>query len=556
MVQKPGQTPKPGRSSPRTSGSPLDKPVARRVSARTRPAQPRAVSDQGPHHVEVPPIQPLERLPPSPPYPPLRRLLNRARSRWNSYHLHNDLRYFRSRDTADNEGLRVPATESVIYHCLWLTEFYTPSETDEMVRRLEAMRASMKVAGDDDFAKWVKEVRGRPYSGGWHNIGYLIPRGSRRSFLGPDTLETNLPRGVAHAPASVMSLTPSLTALVVQFIFDDSVTEEWLAPLAKSYQTRAKRRLGMIRFRGPRQLKPAEAAEARRRIRARCARWIEHAVPGHFSSLPGEDNHPAVEFVTLREGMPLGSYGRLDDYLYALDLYESFDTWTLDGALRLRRGGLIEKDPRVAVLAAREDELHAWGGWKHTGHGWNRTGALIGLHDFSQFAAAVAVDALISSYEAALANTRDRLSIGKASGTDAVLTMLEGQLAGLSRGVQSIGPELVQMADSPWFVSDLGNLTWHHEAHPASDPAVDLARFYRERAEGLVSSERTVRELLVASAQVAAAHEGVRLQRVTRWIAYFSAVVAVLSLVTALGSNRDQVRSSVEALIRLLFGHP
>src|SRR5665811_1893677 len=161
MVQKPGQTPKPGRSSARTSGSPLDKPVARRVSARTRPAQTRAVSDQGPHHVEVPPIQPLERLPPSPLYPPLRRLLNRARSRWNSYRVRNDLRYFRSRDTADNEGLRVPATESVIYHCLWLTEFYTPSETDEMVRRLEAMRASMKVAGDHDFAKWVKEVRGR-----------------------------------------------------------------------------------------------------------------------------------------------------------------------------------------------------------------------------------------------------------------------------------------------------------------------------------------------------------------------------------------------------------
>jgi hypothetical protein len=153
MARKPGQTPKPSRSSAGESTPPLDAPAARRVPARTRSAETRTPSDDEPNEVEDPPVPPLGRLPPSPPYPPLRRLVNRAKYKLWSYRLRDDLRAIRSRDTAENEGLRLPPAEAVIYHCLWLTEFYTPAETDEMVRRFETMRASMRGGSDHDFAK-------------------------------------------------------------------------------------------------------------------------------------------------------------------------------------------------------------------------------------------------------------------------------------------------------------------------------------------------------------------------------------------------------------------
>jgi hypothetical protein len=497
-------------------------------------------------------IPPLGRVAPSPPLPRAKRLVRRARFLWNSYRLGEDLSYFRGVDPDRNEKLRIPSSESVIYHCLWLTEFYTPSEADEMLRRLEAMRASMKIGGGHDFARSVREDRANPYSGGWHNIGYLIPDGSRRQFIGPDTFETDLPRGVTHGPAFVMSMTPSLTALVVQFIFDDSVTEEWVSPLAKAHTTHAERKLGMIHFPGPKELKRSEAADARRRIRARCAAWIERTIPGYFAALPGSDNHPAVEFITLRDQRPLGS-DSLDDYLDALDLRESSDTWTVDGSFRMRRGSWFEPDARVAVLAAREDELHGWEGWQGLGHGWNRQGVMVGLHvhSFNEFVAALAVDELISSYEAKLAKMRDRLNVGSAAGGDAALSVLERQLADLSRGVSAICPELVRMTEEPWFIQNLRDLSWHAEWYPLSapGPAETLVRSYRERAEALASSERALRETLVASAQVAAAREGLRLQRNARMIAVFGAALAALSLL-----GWDRVQRAIDALFKVLFG--
>lgn len=198
------------------------------------------------------PVPPLERINPDPPTPRSRRLVRRVRRLWNSYRLGHDLSYFRGLDGERNEKLRLPGSEHLIYHCLWLTEFYTPSEADRMLRRLESIRASMKISGATDFTASVREFRASPSGGGWQNIGYLVPSGARSRFMGPDIFETDLPKGVTHAPVCVMSLTPSLTALVVQFIFDDSVSDECVSTLSRQHTTYADRKNGVIHFPGPR----------------------------------------------------------------------------------------------------------------------------------------------------------------------------------------------------------------------------------------------------------------------------------------------------------------
>ena len=488
-------------------------------------------------------LPPLEPKPPEPPFPLHTRLRRWLRWLWDMYGPDREfLDSVSDRDAERNRAMRIPDGESVIYHCLWLTEFYTPSEAEEMLRRLETMRASMRQAMGRDFAKFVRDMRERTHGGGWHSIGYLVPRGGRTGYGGPDRLITDLPKGVTHAPATVINLTPSLTALVIQFVFDDSVTEEWLAPLHQFHRTRRVIDKGVIRYPGPGQDKPDATAAARAAIRGRCAEWIARHVPGYFSHLSGSDNHPAVEFVTLRRGTPLGEVGEPDDYLWVLGLNESFETWLVNDHLRLRQGSRPFDDdrPHIAVMGAREDELHAHGGWRDTGHQWGRQGVLIGFHEFDRFAAKLALGTLVASYESALARTRDRLVSGRAD-PDATLKVLQQQLSGLSRGIQSIGPELVRLLNAKWFRRDLPDIKWQMEMpQGVPDPVTAWIDNLRERAERLATSERSARELLVASAQVGAAKEGLRLQRGARIISMVALGVALLSL----AANRDAVVSA------------
>jgi len=496
------------------------------------------------------PVPPLERIDPDPPTPRSRRLVRRVRRLWNSYRLGHDLSYFRGLDGERNEKLRLPGSEHLIYHCLWLTEFYTPSEADRMLRRLESIRASMKISGATDFTASVREFRASPSGGGWQNIGYLVPSGARSRFMGPDIFETDLPKGVTHAPVCVMSLTQSLTALVVQFIFDDSVSDECVSTLSRQHTTYADRKNGVIHFPGPREQKRDEAAEARRRIRIRCAAWIKRTVPGYFAAAPGLDTYPALEFVTLRDRLPLDDHP-VDDFMEVLELCDSPYTWTVDGTFRLRRGNWTSRSERVAVLAAREDEVHKWKGWHGLGHGWTRTGVMVGMHGFSHFAAALAVDELICSFETELAKVRDQLSLPGLGRGDTNISRLERQLGGLSRATTAVCPELAHLADESWFAENLRELRWHSSFIPASAPAPgrSLLQSYRERADRLVASELALRETLVAGAQIAAAREGLRLQRTARILAALGVTLAALGLL-----GWDTVRHGIDSLVKVVFG--
>jgi hypothetical protein len=88
--------------------------------------------------------------------------------------------YFSDRDSKENAKARVPTDESIVYHCLWLTELYTPAEADRFLTRLDAMRSSMRGSQRDDVREWVTKMRGRPFSAGFHAIGYLVPKDGRR----------------------------------------------------------------------------------------------------------------------------------------------------------------------------------------------------------------------------------------------------------------------------------------------------------------------------------------------------------------------------------------
>ena len=72
---------------------------------------------------------------------------------------------------------------------------------------------------------------------------------------------------------------------------------------------------------------------------------------------------------------------------------------------------------------------------------------------------------------------------------------------------------------------------------------------YRERADRLVASESALRETLVAGAQIAAAREGLRLQRTARILAALGVTLAALGLL-----GWDTVRHGIDSLVKVVFG--
>jgi hypothetical protein len=457
-----------------------------------------------------------------------------------------DLAYFHTeRDPEEQASLALPDGERAIYHCLWLTEFYTPAETDAVISRLNRMSGVDELGDDPGLAEWMRDRRGRPFSAAWRNVGYFIPRGGTRAFIGPTTFETDFPRGVTHAPASLVSLTPSLTALVLQFVFDDSVTEEWLAPLNQSHSTFTERRRDVKVYVTPTHQAMREVLATRRAIRTRTASWLSENLPGYFSRV-GEP-HPSIEVVSFKLGTPLLGRGRLDDYLYVLGLYEDVGDCIFDDDLRFRWRD--DKNLNASILAASEPELYRWFSRYELGHEWSRLGVEVRMNDLSQFAATVALDGLIASFERSLASTRDRAIASPTVRSVDAQNTLETQLAGVSRAVQAIGPELMDSLEHPWFARDLERLRWLMDFRKDDpSPAAAAVDSYKRRASSLAASERIARDLLVAGAQVSASREGLRLQRTSRLIALAALAVAFGSFATAVLANFDKLISGLKAL--------
>lgn len=343
-----------------------------------------------------------------------------------------------------------------------------------------------------------------------------------------DGITWELPRGVEFAVANLHQVMPSVTAISVQFVFDDATAGFFQEILAATYETQMRKVGARARqYVTPPTQKAEKLEEARQSLRSRCQYWFEKNLPGVFSTAPHPHSFPACEFVTLSKGVPFtDSEKPRHDYLEMLGLDRTWDAWGCQDIPPLKLGWRTLRlwREQYLLLAVNEGEVAAWGA-KHPGDATDgRTLALSQL-GFDRWLVRWSLRAIFSHYGSSLISLRDQALRAASTG------VLSRSLRNTQNSLIKLRPDIVAMVEDIESLKEWGGLlrTSEHKFEALNPRGsskelleVVLDRVYDE-AERLATTVRTITDDLLTSVNL-------RLQRA---IAFYTLATLFLAVVTA-----------------------
>ncbi|WP_341936870.1 hypothetical protein [Marinimicrobium sp. C2-29] len=265
--------------------------------------------------------------------------------RWRRYRniRNDDLSFLRDQDSEENARGRLPEDESVALPAVWVAELYTPSTVNSLLKGVRNLNWEHGKTRSDSLEKWMNEIReGR--QAGWKSLGVVSPAEAAH-FMSERT--ASLPPGARAALPILMSITPSITALIIGFIFDDHVSSSLESSLRAEFETITRKdplfrswhviryvltgcsdRLGHSIY-SPDLLR-RDAVKARlNEVEGTCVEWVQKNLPGTFSSWPGSRNPTAVLLLTDKI-KPMSEKARSVRALEGLALDRDYDAWESD----------------------------------------------------------------------------------------------------------------------------------------------------------------------------------------------------------------------------------
>jgi len=230
---------------------------------------------------------------------------------------------------------------------------------------------------------------------------------------GPDQvgegLRARLPEGVAGIWSELHAVTPSVTALILEFEFEESAGRLLESVFASDLETRRERTSSGWVYLGPSNQRSDLVGQERAWLRAVCHAWVADHFPGVFS-VAVDEGLPTIEAFTCANAKP---FERLDpqpsgDYRFALGIEHGWAAWEspqLPG-WRLAAWEPRRNEPSVFRLGARRSDvmvdLGAYGGANNTGLANRLT------HPLFTFSTRFALHCLLTLYSRRLADFRDR----------------------------------------------------------------------------------------------------------------------------------------------------
>jgi hypothetical protein len=265
------------------------------------------------------------------------------------------------KDSITNEETAPDSEESIQLHCLWAVEFYTPAHAENLISAFSALGWDKPDSQNESPAEWLRKSRMSYGGGGWINLGFIHPHGSRRHAMWPDRTAP-LPDNVEFATAHMFNLTSSITCIVIRFLFKPAYRSILDDALRKEYVTFAKPLSRGYSLVDPRSQKQTQVSNLREDIRLRAKNWFRQNAPGIFAANADENDIPTCEFLTLKKAEPFSpaSQGKqIDAYVDILGLRHVGDHWTADEFVGLKFGWplLRDQDQFHSVLAINESNF-------------------------------------------------------------------------------------------------------------------------------------------------------------------------------------------------------
>ena len=150
------------------------------------------------------------------------------------------LAWYHARDAAKNIETTPDNDESIQLHCLWAVELYTPAHAEALASAFSALGWDKSEQDNNNPSVWLRKSRAGLAGGGWINLGFIYPPGSRRRTVWPERTAP-LPDNVEYATAHLFNLTSSLTCTVLGFAFKPEYRLTFEDALRKEYSTYAER---------------------------------------------------------------------------------------------------------------------------------------------------------------------------------------------------------------------------------------------------------------------------------------------------------------------------
>lgn len=277
----------------------------------------------------------------------------------------------RNRDAEQNARGKLPDDEGLQVPAIWVSELYTPSTVGGLLQGIRDLGWDYGRNRDDSLSKWMNDVReGR--QAGWTSLGLVSPPDFAH-FMSERTAK--LPAGATAALPILMSITPSLTAFIVVFLFDDETARSLEVSLRADFKT-SKRRdphyrpwhlIRYILLDGPIRLARhiyspdlirREAVKARiQELENSCVNWVRGCLPGAFASMPGA-KYPTAILMLTEQVKPLSSEARHVVAFDGLTLNRDYDAWESDdwrcARMVLPRGW--DNEGRMLIFACRRQD--------------------------------------------------------------------------------------------------------------------------------------------------------------------------------------------------------
>jgi len=432
------------------------------------------------------------------------------------------------RDREENQESQPPSDEAIKICCLWVVEFYGPSQLQNLLDGFARLGwDKRKFDYRDSATEFVLKVRKENGTGAWMGLDAIYsPDYPRRSWM--DGITWELPNGVEFAIPNLHQVMPSVTAVSLQFVFDDATAGCFQEILNETYETNMRKVGARARqYVTPPTQKAERIEEARQSLRSRCQYWFERNLPGVFCTASHPHSFPACEFVTLSKGLPFtDSEKPRHDYLEILGLDRTWDAWVCQDIPPIKLGWRTLRLWRdeYLLLAVNEGEVAAWGA-QHPGSATDgRTLALSQL-GLERWLVRWSLRALFSHYGSSVIALRDQALRASSTG------VLSRSLRNTQNSLIKLRPDIVAVVEDIESLKEWGGLlrTSEHKCETLNPHGstkellqVVLDRVHDE-AQRLAMAVRTITDDLLTSVNL-------RLQRA---IAFYTLATLFLALVAA-----------------------
>lgn len=447
--------------------------------------------------------------------------------------------YHEERDSEELTKTVPPDSEEIEFHCTWVSEVYTPSGIDTLIKCLKRLgwdKPEGPILYPSNLTDWIKQSRSSGRRGMRIDGGMILSHEDNRYHDGlVSRRRGNLPAGVDYARLQLHNRTSSLTVVTIQFVFNDEITEVLNSLLKNTaYKTKVRYYSSGAEYKSAVEQKKQAIKEKREEIHASLYSWFRENLPGHFSSSdPGI--FPTVDLITSR----LYKHGDEDvspppDYIELIFGYD-VDIWEREQSLELRISR-IDTEKAVITLFGNFDEMTQISydefprrdKRSFTGMFNGRFGSTIMLW---------AAHNLLLNYERQLSAIRDK-AVSRIQGASDALKNLDSiryHFLSISSDIRIVSDDMAVLSKVKRNYSDNiqdFNPPYYLKKHFNDYPTfIELLRQRDEaRTEQLIALEKRVNETIISSGNLASAITNLRIQRNVLCLTIIIAILTLCSL--------------------------